>query len=158
MEQEESAYITSVNLKGYKSIRDVSVTLNKGLNILIGANGSGKTNFMEFLDAACKSDFELLLNERKVEFEIQGNYQSVKALGERIFRTNLISASYRVEIENFGGSEIVTYLLDENKKPISRQPIHEFGIGSFPIFNKVLMLKFENALKSISLKQGKNKG
>ena len=41
MEQEESAYITSLHLKGYKSIRDVSVTLNKGLNILIGANGSG---------------------------------------------------------------------------------------------------------------------
>ncbi len=49
MEQEESAYITSLHLKGYKSIRDVSVTLNKGLNILIGANGSGKTNFLEFL-------------------------------------------------------------------------------------------------------------
>ena len=72
MEQEESAYITSVHLKGYKSIRDVSVTLNKGLNILIGANGSGKTNFLEFLDATFKNDYERLFTENEFNITIKG--------------------------------------------------------------------------------------
>lgn len=46
------AYISNVHLKGYKSIRDMEVRLNPGLNIIIGKNGSGKTNFVEFLSKA----------------------------------------------------------------------------------------------------------
>ncbi len=43
------AFIEKVHLKGYKSIKDLEVRLNDGLNIIIGPNGSGKTNFVEFL-------------------------------------------------------------------------------------------------------------
>ena len=42
-------YISRVRLKGYKSIIDTEVDLHPGLNIIIGPNGSGKTNFLEFL-------------------------------------------------------------------------------------------------------------
>lgn len=45
-----SFYITDLHLKDYKSIRDVTISLNEGLNIIIGANGSGKTNFLEILE------------------------------------------------------------------------------------------------------------
>ena len=37
-------YISHVHLKGYKSIIDTEVELHPGLNIIIGPNGSGKTN------------------------------------------------------------------------------------------------------------------
>ena len=47
---ENQAYISHVHLKGYKSIRDMSVDLLPGLNIIIGPNGSGKTSFLEFLE------------------------------------------------------------------------------------------------------------
>ncbi len=43
------AYIKNIQLKGYKSIQDLSIRLNPGLNIIIGTNGSGKTNFVEFV-------------------------------------------------------------------------------------------------------------
>jgi len=43
------AYISHVHLKGYKSILDTEVELHSGLNIIIGPNGSGKTNFLEYL-------------------------------------------------------------------------------------------------------------
>lgn len=48
----QPTYISRVHLKGYKSIRDLSIDLLPGLNIIIGPNGSGKTNFLEFLKAA----------------------------------------------------------------------------------------------------------
>ncbi|MEI7687448.1 MAG: AAA family ATPase, partial [Planctomycetota bacterium] len=44
-------YLQQISLKGYKSIDSLeSLTLNAGLNVLIGANGSGKSNFIRFFD------------------------------------------------------------------------------------------------------------
>lgn len=39
--------LSKIELKGYKSIKDLSLDL-KNINILIGANGSGKSNFISF--------------------------------------------------------------------------------------------------------------
>ena len=40
-----------ISLHGYKSIRELeNFQLMKGLNVLIGANGSGKTNFIRFFE------------------------------------------------------------------------------------------------------------
>lgn len=40
-----------ISLSGYKSIRELkSFRLKNGLNVLIGANGSGKTNFIRFFE------------------------------------------------------------------------------------------------------------
>ena len=48
MPQRLNLFLTSVHFKGFKSIKDLRVVgLKKGLNILIGKNGSGKSNFLE---------------------------------------------------------------------------------------------------------------
>ena len=44
-------YITSLHLVGYKSIRNAEITFHEGLNIIIGKNGGGKTNLLDFLNA-----------------------------------------------------------------------------------------------------------
>lgn len=42
-------HLEKITLRGYKSIRGVDeFPLNSGINVLIGANGSGKTNFISF--------------------------------------------------------------------------------------------------------------
>ncbi|GIJ95953.1 chromosome segregation protein SMC [Capnocytophaga stomatis] len=38
-----------ITIKGYKSIRELSLTM-QNINIFIGANGSGKSNFLSFFD------------------------------------------------------------------------------------------------------------
>lgn len=45
-------HISKVSFRGYKSIENVTVELNKGLNILIGKNSSGKSNFLECFNSA----------------------------------------------------------------------------------------------------------
>ncbi len=43
--------IETITLRGYKSIRElVDLPLEAGLNVLIGPNGSGKTNFVRFFE------------------------------------------------------------------------------------------------------------
>jgi AAA15 family ATPase/GTPase len=154
MEQEESAYITSVHLKGYKSIRDVSVTLNKGLNILIGANGSGKTNFLEFLDIAYSGDYWALLNNREIVIEIKGEPFSMKIKGNRIPKNPSTTATFRVE-EDINDSEKILYFINENKHQVSQEKIVN-GINIGLDFTKknipnssTLFLKFENPLTQI---------
>lgn len=48
--------ITKIEVNGFKSLNNFSLELNQGLNILVGPNGSGKTNiilFFEFLSLIC---------------------------------------------------------------------------------------------------------
>jgi AAA15 family ATPase/GTPase len=154
MEQEASAYITSVHLKGYKSIRDVSVTLNKGLNILIGANGSGKTNFLEFLDAAYRSDYEILLNGKKFEGTFDGSPFSKNITGEKLIRSEIKGVAYRVkeEVTYLGGEAFFTYYFDENRKFINKEMDGERLSSLQTILNvsyPILLLKFENPLIQI---------
>ena len=40
--------LENIAIKGFKSIRDIEVEL-RDINVLIGANGSGKSNFIEVL-------------------------------------------------------------------------------------------------------------
>ena len=43
-------YLKHVEITGFKSIRDITIELRPDINVLIGANGSGKSNFIEVFD------------------------------------------------------------------------------------------------------------
>ncbi len=77
-------FIERVRLQGYKSIEDVEITLKPGLNILIGGNGSGKTNFVKFLDLVLNKDYinnvgkfaaEIGFKESNKRFDYYLNYE-----------------------------------------------------------------------------------
>ena len=157
MSEEQGSYIQQVHLKGYKSVKDLTVSFQKGLNIIIGANGSGKTNFMEFLDAAFNSNYERLLNNRKFEVEILSNSRNIKIISE----TNNSSSSrdkYKYKIienlktihDNFTKS----YYLNENKRIEDTEIIDSNGNkNEYPFFdffeNEILCIGFENPLNQL---------
>ncbi len=42
-------FISNVKVRNYRSLIDLDIRLNNGLNIIIGKNGAGKSNFLKFL-------------------------------------------------------------------------------------------------------------
>ena len=66
-ETPQQAYISKVHLKGYKSIRDLEIDFKPGLNIIIGPNGSGKTNFLEFLHRQFNNNRKVELDDNNTE-------------------------------------------------------------------------------------------
>lgn len=97
--ESERSFIKKVHLKGYKSIRDLSVELSDGLNIVIGANGSGKTNFLEFLGAACDFDFNFFLPNLRhnIEFSIENSNKELDTVKIKTEYTKTLSYTYLVE-------------------------------------------------------------
>ncbi len=74
-----SQIVDKITIKGFKSIRDLNAFELKNLNVLIGANGAGKSNFVDF--------FRLLrdLIDQKLQLSVatQGGADSYLYLGPR---------------------------------------------------------------------------
>jgi predicted ATPase len=47
---EERALLRSISVSGFKSLENFNLEFHKGLNVLIGPNGSGKTNILNFIE------------------------------------------------------------------------------------------------------------
>jgi predicted ATPase len=86
-----------ITLAGYKSIRKLDAfPLNSGLNVLIGANGSGKTNFIRF--------FELLGNIMDPNKGLQ-NYVSARGGADVfLFRGMKVTPEFHADLI-FGSNE-----------------------------------------------------
>jgi predicted ATPase len=80
-----------IELEGYKSIRSLpKFDLKGGLNVLIGANGSGKSNFVRF--------FELLGNMMDKNKGLQ-NYLSGKGRADAfLFRGSKVTQQFRAHL------------------------------------------------------------
>lgn len=75
-------WLSSVKMGGYKSIKSVEIDFQPGLNIIIGKNGTGKTNFLDFLDNSLKMKFQgvrdfcfhstIFCKGEKIKIEING--------------------------------------------------------------------------------------
>jgi predicted ATPase len=85
---ENKLYLKEVSLSGYKSIIDVTIEFQKGINVIIGKNAAGKTNFLRFLNKLLTSKYDELNN-----FTSKLSFFSDKQI---ILRT-----SRNIEIEEF---------------------------------------------------------
>ncbi len=108
MSENKQAYISRVHLKGYKSIRDMAIDLLPGLNIIIGPNGSGKTNFVDFMTYLNRFGYEnqLYQKEFSVEF-IQNNIEKTKIRNDSEYNfPTFISIDQKITIKGHGHSDI----------------------------------------------------
>lgn len=60
--EKKNTFLQHVSLKNYKSIKDVEIDFKPGLNIIIGKNASGKTNFVNGLDKILNYEYNELLD------------------------------------------------------------------------------------------------
>src|SRR5437868_662594 len=86
------ARLTSLRLAGWKSIRDAEIEL-RPLNVLIGANGAGKSNLVSF--------FKLMNEMRGGRFQVHvgttGGGESLLHYGSK--RTPAIEADFRFDTD-----------------------------------------------------------
>jgi recombinational DNA repair ATPase RecF len=76
-------YLQKAVLEGYRTIKKLKVEFLHGLNVIIGKNGSGKTNLMKYLYQA----LDIEANQQLLNAEIiLGKASSLEALPLRMIR------------------------------------------------------------------------
>ena len=115
-------YLERVTIAGFKSIRDVSIELRPDINVLIGANGSGKSNFIETFN------FVRMLSTQQLTRYVadKGGADSILHLGRDTTR------SMRILLEYFVGSdtdairayEVKLHPNDQDQLVITNELVH----------------------------------
>jgi len=74
------SWLNRAHLKGYKSIRDCEIEFKPGLNIIIGKNGTGKTNLLEYLNGAIGREVKFPGNDFSISQEVKGEEYQLRSL------------------------------------------------------------------------------
>jgi len=80
--QESDVFLKQVRLKNYKSIIDAEIEFKHGLNIIIGNNGSGKTNFLNYMQDVLDIEWGIK-PELKAEFTLVKKDNSYKFIVDK---------------------------------------------------------------------------
>lgn len=112
MKERKQNFIRKIQIKNYKSIKDLTIEFHAGLNIIIGPNGTGKTNFVNAVNSVFT---ERLHADLPIGFEFRFEFVNEEeevvtytgAVQEAIF-TNGVN----VRLKNRVYSATVTYTTD----------------------------------------------
>jgi AAA15 family ATPase/GTPase len=130
MSGNKAPYIKKASLKGYKSIKDLEIELLSGLNIVIGANGSGKSNFLELMEKTLDFGY----NEKDRGLKIEAVLEVIDESESQFIRPH---GQYLIDWKkNEDGFLQKKYTLD---KSILRNTFNEadFLHHIFPIYYKI---------------------
>ncbi|MDZ7881357.1 MAG: AAA family ATPase [Saprospiraceae bacterium] len=151
--EQQPAYISRVHLKGYKSIRDLEIDFKAGLNIIIGPNGSGKTNFLEFVSLIntypiyqfTQEEFDGLIETNNSKLELKGQYGGdfQYQIIEKSFSNNKHILTRQIDFwNNKEGNPIV--LFDET---VGKHFIKNGG--KVQVIQDIIYITFGNKIESI---------
>ncbi len=120
--------------KNFKNFADVEIDLSKPMTLLIGRNGSGKSNLIEGVELLSELIKGRLIEEisdlgRKSKFEIRGGLKGCIKKGEkeceigfkckRNFNNTIQNLEYIVKLELIPYIDITKVILNNNKKIFS---------------------------------------
>lgn len=96
--------ITSIEIDGFKSLRNFKMEFRKGLNVLAGPNGSGKTNILQALELLSR------LGRGNINEIVR---QAIKEFGN-LFTRDIESPILSFRIEGYNDFDNKTYILSFN--------------------------------------------
>ena len=153
------AYISKVHLKGYKSIKDLEIDFKPGLNIIIGPNGSGKTNFLEFIEEVDDSMYYDDLTNEEFDFKLTKSDGSEFYLDGRfsLYENQYVFKMNEKNIEN-GKNVFERIFIHQGKKgdvsitnvKINDEP-SKYPEKHNPILYGIDFIKFENRYVNVLL-------
>ncbi|TND08771.1 MAG: ATPase [Bacteroidetes bacterium] len=119
-------YLKKAVLDRGKSIRHAEIDLLSGLNVVIGKNGSGKTNFLNFLTTAISSNFhvlegefsELIFANNGVDFSMRVTKEiAIHSSGVASFPSPIVNKELIINGKSFNPQRNSEYLdvLEQNK-------------------------------------------
>ena len=102
-------FLNNVKLSGYKSIKNVDIDIKDGLNIVIGKNAAGKTNFLSFLDKTL--DFK---NDVFYDFNTELSFKgeklfSVKSENKSRSKAAIIQSTFKIKLDFFSSVIFSTF-------------------------------------------------
>ena len=150
-----------IEIKGYKSIKEAKVEL-KPINILIGANGSGKSNFISFFDFLNRVSNQNLreyvgLNGGAEKFLYQGSKITSQISAEISFENHKNAYSFTVQAEDdvFIFTKGLFWFNDDARDSASYKP--EASVKTAPDFRAKYIREHLNSFKKYHFHEtGKN--
>ena len=107
--------LTSIRVRNFKALRDVSIDSVPKFLVLVGANGSGKTTFFEIFGFLS----DALRNNVRQALQVRGGFNEVVARGHAN-ETILIEMKFTMQL--LDRERLVTYLVEIGKNP-KGQPV-----------------------------------
>ena len=135
------AYISKVHLKGYKIIKDLEIDFKPGLNIIIGPNGSGKTNFVDFISLLNRRGYENQLYREMFEAELD-------CKGIKVF--SLLSLTMQLQIKTVDKRIRIKSSTEKQEKKFIFKILEDIE-SSDPQFNSTAKYVFDGSKMNLSI-------
>lgn len=120
-----NSYLRKAHLQGYKSISNVNIDFLPGLNLIIGKNAAGKTNFLTFLNNVLrfsydslfyfKSDVEIVIADK--EYKVAANKEEDLIAKSKDINSFLLE---KINIELLINNELSENKLDIDSAHLNR--------------------------------------
>ena len=150
--------LKEISIENYKSLKNTKVEFKEGLNIIIGKNGSGKSNLLEFIDSSIFSeklpelmkkyvladDFSYTVVEKdkiltKITIKTKSISQTANTINGHISKNNLSAKTLFIESTN-----------TDDKLLNSEYTIEDNDLSSVPKwirFNLTRIIGYEQLIK-----------
>lgn len=130
---ENNLYLKEVTLSGFKSIIDVNIEFQNGINIIIGKNAAGKTNFLKFFNKVLSLKYDELNNFKSNLIFKNGKEFSIVSEGiintDDLFKTKKLNSTVKSKL----------IIAKKSKKESIAMPIEHQLLENNIIFNNTFL-------------------